>query len=329
MSGKKRNIVIPLWNKMGRYRAFILHRAITLISILFILGGNFSCGRQESIEANTPNNSPPFITSIRILPENPNQESILSLVIQSNNPDGNPIVYHYQWLKNNAEIIGGEKDTLKCNDFKKGDLIQVKVTPSDRKVNGEPFLSSPVKIPNSPPAIQEVRIEPKIAYANDDLKVFARGTDADGDSVNYTYQWEKNGVILTEEKKEALPRGQFKKRDSIVVTVTPDDSESVGIPKKSEPIIISNGPPIIVSSPSNKTDGNIYTYQVKANDPDNDAIIFGLKTAPKGMEINKETGLIRWEIRKEDKGKHSFEIEVSDDEGAKISQRHTLEIDFR
>jgi hypothetical protein len=196
-------------------------------------------------------------------------------------------------------------------------------------VNGEPFLSSPVKIPNSPPAIQEVRIEPKIAYANDDLKVYARGSDADGDSIHYTYQWEKNGVILSEEKNEILERGQFKKGDSIAVTVAPNDGESLGNPKKSEPIMISNGPPIIVSSPSNKTDGNIYTYQVKANDPDNGPLIFSLKAAPKGMEINKETGLIRWEIRREDKGKHSFEIEVSDDEGAKISQRHTLEIDFR
>jgi hypothetical protein len=307
----------------------ILHRAIALISILFILGGSLSCGRQESTESKTPKNSPPFITSIRILPENPNQESILSLVIQSNDPDGNPVVYHYQWLKNNAEIIGGEKDTLKCNELKKGDLIQVEVTPSDGKVSGEPFLSPPVKIPNSPPAIQEVRIEPKIAYAHDDLKVSATGTDADGDSVHYTYQWEKNGVILTEEKNEALPRGQFKKGDSIVVTVSPNDSESTGISKKSETMIVSNGPPVIVSSPSNKIDGSIYTYQVRANDPDNDAIIFGLKTAPKGMEINRETGSIRWEIRKEDKGRHSFEIEVTDDGGAKSSQRHILEIDFR
>jgi len=314
---------------MERNRPLILDRALALVSIILILGGNLSCGRQETTEAKPPKNSPPFIASIRILPENPNQESILSLVIQSKDPDGNPVVYHYQWLKNSAEIIGGEKDTLKCNDLKKGDLIRVKVTPSDGKVNGEPFLSSPVKIPNSPPVIQEVRIEPKVAYANDDLKVFARGSDADGDSIQYTYQWEKNRVILTGEKNETLPRGQFKKGDSIAVTVTPNDSESTGILKKSESIIISNSPPVLVSSPTNKIDGNIYTYQVKANDPDNDSVIFSLKTAPKGMEINKETGLIRWEIRNEDKGKHSFDIEVSDDEGAKSSQRHTLEIDFR
>jgi len=318
---------------MGCYRPFILHRVLTLISIFFIFGGSLSCGRQERTEPKTPKNSPPFITSIRILPEHPTRESILSLVIQSQDPDGNPVIYHYQWLKNNEEMRGEDKETLKCNDLKKGDLIQAKVTPFDGKVNGEPFLSPPAKIPNSPPVIQEVRIEPKVSYANDNLKVFIRGSDADEDSIHYAYQWEKggekSGLILGEEKNETLQRGPFKKGDSIVVTVTPTDGESVGIPKTSEPIIISNSPPVILSSPTNKIDGNIYTYQVKANDPDNDSVIFSLKTAPKGMEINKETGLILWQIGKGNQGTQSIEIEASDSEGAKSFQRYTIAIEFR
>jgi hypothetical protein len=54
-----------------------------------------------------------------------------------------------------------------------------------------------------------------------------------------------------------------------------------------------------------------------------------LKSGPKGMEMDKKTGLIRWEIRKEDRGNHSVEVEVSDDAGAKSIQRYTLMIDFR
>ena len=62
------------------------------------------------------------------------------------------------------------KNTLKRGNFKKGDIIQVKVTPSDGKENGKPFLSTPVKILNSPPVIQEVWIEPKMPTAKDNLK---------------------------------------------------------------------------------------------------------------------------------------------------------------
>jgi hypothetical protein len=92
---------------------------------------------------------------------------------------------------------------------------------------------------------------------------------------------------------------------------------------------LSNSPPLILSSPPTSVEKTTYIYQVRANDPDNDPIAFTLKSSPKGMEMDKNTGLIRWEIRKEDKGTHSVEIEVSDDSGAKSIQRYTLTIDFK
>jgi hypothetical protein len=296
------------------------------IVALFPFMVHLSCGT----EGQKPKaNSPSAITSVNILPERPYIQAELSAVVQCQDPDNDPVTNQYQWVKNGEEIVGENSYTLKNGKLKKGDLIQVRVTPSDGKVNGTPFLSAPVKVLNSPPSIQGVRIEPKVAYANDHLKVSVRCSDADGDTVDYTYQWEKNGVILSEDKKGILEKGQFKKGDSIIVTVTPDDSESIGKTIKSEPIIIANSPPIITSSPPNKTDGNIYTYQVTASDPDNDPIIFALKTAPKGMEIDKGTGLIRWEIRKGDQGTPLIEIEVSDSEGAKSFQKYTLSIQVR
>ena len=47
------------------------------------------------------------------------------------------------------------------------------------------------------------------------------------------------------------------------------------------------------------------------------------------MEMDKNTGLIRWEIRREDKGSHSVEIEVSDDAGAKSIQRYMMTVDYK
>jgi hypothetical protein len=291
-----------------------------------------SCNEQlehQGTEFQSKTNPPPVITSITISPNQPNRESELSLSIQSHNPGGNPLTYRYQWIKNDKEIPGENKESLKSENFKKGDFIRVKVVPSDGEAVGEPFLSGPVKILNSPPVIQEVRIEPKMAYANDHLKVHVKSNDIDRDFIYYTYQWEKNGAVLTEEKGEVLERGRFKKGDSISVTVTPDDRESQGISKKSEPITILNSPPIIVSSPPTSVEGNDYIYQVKAYDPDNEPISFALKSGPKGMEIDKDTGLIRWAIRSQDRGTHSIEIEASDKEGAKSFQRFVLNIEIR
>ena len=307
----------------------MVQKGIVLFLLLFVFPGNFSCGKEERTEPKSRTNSPPVISSLNISPEKPTEESELNSVVQGHDPDGDSVTYQYQWLRNDEEIIGENKDSLKSGNFKKGELIQVRVTAFDGKIDGPAFLSAPVKILNSPPVIQEAWIEPKAAYVTDRLKVNVKNSDPDGDLIYYTYQWDRNGMVLNEESGEVLEQARFKKGDSIAVTVTPDDRESLGKPKRSDHIIILNSPPIFVSSPPTSAEGTKYAYQVKTNDPDNDPVYFALKANPKGMEINKNTGLIQWEIRKEDKGNHTVEIEVSDDAGAKSIQRFTLTIDFK
>jgi hypothetical protein len=326
---EKRNISTRSFKKMDRHGLWPFLKILTIFSFLFPPVVILSCERQKGMELKSKTNSSPVITSVNILPEKPNKESELNLVIRSQDPDGDPVFYHYQWMRGDEEIIGENKNALKSGSFKKGDLIRVGVTPSDGKVEGKPFLSEPVKILNSLPIIQEVWIEPKMASARDNLRVYVKSFDTDGDFIYYTYQWEKNRVVINEERTEILERTRFKKGDSITVMVTPDDRETQGLPKRSEPIIISNSPPIIISSPPTSTEGTTYFYNVKANDPDNDPILFNLKSAPKGMEIDKSTGLIRWEIRKEDRGSHTIEIETSDNTGGKSVQRYKLTVEFR
>lgn len=307
---------------------FIKSAVFFLGVLVFAL--NLSCENSDRNGLKSKPNSPPVITFLKILPEKPNFGSELNVMVQSQDPDHDPIMYRYQWMRNDEEMIGEDRNTLKSGIFKKGDLIRVKVTPSDGKTGGKTLLSTPVKIFNSPPVIKEIRIEPKIAYANNDLKAFLKGDDADGDSINYIYRWEKNGVVLNEERSEFLERGKFKRGDSITVTVTPDDMESLGRHRKSDSITIFNGSPIFLSLPPTSAEGTKYLYQVQANDPDNDSLTYTLKSGPKGMEIEKNTGLIQWGIQEEDKGrKQPVEIEVSDSEGAKSFQRYTLSIEFR
>lgn len=320
-------IYSPVKMRQSRLFSTMKGAGFFLLSLLFL--ENLSCGTQDGKELKRIANSPPVIRSVNLLPETPTRESEIKVFIQGHDPDGDVVTYQYQWLRNDEEITGENRHSLESGILRKGDFIRVRVTPSDGKTDGRAFLSAPLKILNSSPMIQEVWIEPKVAYVTDRLKAHVKSSDIDGDSIHYTYQWEMNGGVLNEEKGEILERGRFKKGDTIAVTVTPNDVDSISRPKKSEPVTITNRPPIIVSSPPNKTDGNIYTYQVAAKDPDNDPVVFGLKTAPKGMKIDKETGFIRWKIMKEDRGTQSIEIEASDSEGAKSSQRYTLSIEHR
>ena len=327
---RKRNTFTPLLSsRIGCHGLGSWVRILTVFLFLCPFVIPISCERQKEIRPQSKSNSPPIITSVKILPENPARESALNLIIQSNDRDGDPITYRYQWMKNDVEMVGENKSTLRNENLRKGDIIQVKVTPSDGKDDGKPFLSSPVKVLNSPPVIQEVWIEPKTPSVKDNLKALEKSGDADGDSIYFSYKWEKNGVVLMEEGREALEQGRFKKGDSITVTIIPDDREILGLPKRSDAVTILNSPPAIVSSPPFSAEGTKYLYQVKAADPDNDPITFDLKSGPKGMKIDQKTGLIQWEIQKEDKGTHSIEIEVSDNEGAKSHQRFALVIEVR
>lgn len=288
-----------------------------------------SCGKKEEKEIMSKVNSPPIITSITILPENPTKESDLTVYVQSRDPDHDNVTYRYQWMKNDAEIVGEEGSVLKGGHFKKGDLIRVMVTPYDGKNEGKSVSSEAVRILNSPPVIQEVWIEPKIPSVRESLKAHIKGYDADGDFIYYTYRWERNGHPIEDVYGEILDKGYFKKGDNITVTVTPDDKESFGNSKKSVPVIISNSPPQIISTPPISIEGVRYLYKVEAIDPDNDPITFTLKRGPKGMKIDKKTGQIIWDIKNEDKGSHFIEIEVTDDEGAKCIQNYTLVVEIR
>jgi len=294
---------------------------------LLLLIGNVSCETKQGQDPKA--DSQPVITSVSVSPERPTVRSDLSLTLQSKDPAGNPVRYRYQWIRGNDEIAGENRNTMGSGKFRKGDLVQVRVTPSSEKTEGKPFLSAAVKVLNSLPVIHAVWLEPKTIYVTDNLKAHVKADDADRDFIYYSYQWEKNGAVLPDEKSEVLEQGKFKKGDSIRVTVTPDDRENNGAARKSDPALISNSPPVIISSPPAFTEGETYLYQVKAEDPDGDPLLLTLKSGPRGMAIDKKTGLTRWEIRKEDKGNHPVEIEVSDDEGGKCFQRYTVSVESR
>jgi hypothetical protein len=306
-----------------------LGRIIARVFLCLIIPILLSCEDRKNSALSSKSNSPPTVASVTLLPEKAYKGTEFNLVVQGSDPDGDPITYKYQWLKNEQEMAGENRSSLKTDGFQKGDQIQAKVTPSDGKSEGSPYLTLPVKILDSVPVIQEVWVEPKLPFANDDLKAQVKSSDLDGDFVYYTFQWDKDGKVIPDEKNQVLERGRFKKGDSIAVTVVPDDREIQGEPKKSDSVLISNSPPMITSSPPTSVKETTYEYLVKANDPDQDPIVFTLKSGPKGMAIDKDKGIIRWEIRKEDKGTHSIEIEASDSEGAKSTQRFTLTVDFK
>lgn len=100
----------------------------------------------------------------------------------------------------------------------------------------------------------------------------------------------------------------------------------------SEPAIVSitinavNDVPTITSSPiTSATEGEAYSYDVEASDPDvGDTLTYSLVTAPTGMSIDAVTGLISWTPGQGDAGEHPVEVNVEDTERLSDTQSFTI-----
>ena len=227
----------------------------------------------------------------------------------------------YRWEKNGAVLDGENTAGLRKDKFKKGDNISVTVI-----TDGETATVSAI-VKNSPPEVKSVPFSPQKAHRGVDITMAPKGFDADGDEVEFRYQWIINGEEIAGENSAVLKGAMFKKGDAVSVRVIPSDKEDEGAIYNTKPLIIPNGPPVFTSSPPLEFKGYTYTYNAVAQDPDGDPIIvYSLASAPKGMTIDSNTGSIVWQFTKNDEGVHNIEVIAHDSEGLRGFQKYTLTI---
>ncbi|ELS32847.1 MULTISPECIES: putative Ig domain-containing protein [Pseudanabaena] len=87
----------------------------------------------------------------------------------------------------------------------------------------------------------------------------------------------------------------------------------------------SNKPPQIVSTPITRIgQGQAYSYEVLARDPENNPVIYSLKSSPNGMAIDANTGKISWTGNIV--GSYNVEVQATDSQGGFSSQSYQLEV---
>jgi len=211
-----------------------------------------------------------------------------------------------EWLINGTPIESSMPNQLKLSQANKGDTLQARAF-----VRGREILSNTINIVNAPPEITAIKILTEAMKPGDVLGVAVEGSDLDGDKVTFLYEWTINGEPAGTEGKIG---GLTKRGDSVVVKVTPYDGENYG-----KAIVLSreiqNLPPVIQEHGEFNFDGTRYTYQVKATDPDGDALTYALESPSDGMTIEKSSGLITWIVPAEFKGKTSVSVVVTDGHG--------------
>ena len=241
--------------------------------------------------------------SLELAPVDASRTSTLFLLPKGFNlPDA-----EMEWRVNGHLVPTQAPNQLNASELKRGDKVEVRATLK----NGETILSNTVQIKNSPPELRTTKMMPEVFKPGDTLSIEATSADPDGDDVSISYEWSINGQPAGSTNKL---EGKLTRGDKIVVKMTPFDGEASGRPVilKRE---VTNMPPMIIDDKKFNFDGKVWTYQVKATDPDNDPLTYSLKSGPAGMTINSSTGLIQWNVPPDFTGKAAAGVSVSDGHG--------------
>jgi hypothetical protein len=84
-------------------------------------------------------------------------------------------------------------------------------------------------------------------------------------------------------------------------------------------------PPTVTSQPNTEAIAGLpYSYQATATDPDDHTLTYSLLTAPAGMTVDPNTGLITWSPQQSDLGNQAVLLQIADGHGGVIQQPFTV-----
>lgn len=188
-------------------------------------------GTTVSSDAVTILNSTPSASGVVISPTSPTTTETLTAVTSGwSDADGDSEAYTYQWYVDGVAVSsGGTSRTLAGTAFVKHQSVYVVVTPTDGSASGSARTSDPVDVVNTPPTAPVVLVTPTDAEPEDNLfcSITTASTDADGDSVSYSYTWWLEGV-MSSVTSATLPASYTEDDDTWTCQVTPYDGEAYG-----------------------------------------------------------------------------------------------------
>jgi len=298
--------------------------------IIFLLGvGLIGCSQQHEVtQKTTVPHAPDFATSkigqIRILPEKPSATTPLAAEVFFRGHE--PGRVSYQWLRNGTPIAGAVRPMLSSGHLLKGDFVTLEVRASYPGGGTDRSVSEVVVMGNTPPVVIRVAITPNPATSGDTLQAVADTFDRDRDQLSLTYEWTVDGEPVIGQDGPTLESRYVRRGSKVQVAATPFDGVDEGDTKVSNVLVILNGAPRIVSDPPERAGAGVYRYTVQAEDPDDDPLRFSLEgEVPAGMEVDREAGVIQWEVVPPDKEvTYHYGVVAEDPEGAKSIQMITM-----
>jgi hypothetical protein len=163
-------------------------------------------------------NSPPQVSSVRILPEVFKPGDTLYVEVDTSDADGDEVELSYEWMKNrepagNGRNIGAE--------LRRGDTVYVKITPYDGEDYGRAMVIER-KIQNMPPMIVENNA---FTFDGETYSFRVRATDPDEDPLTYSLKSGPDGMSINAETGDVTWTVPQDFVGEVPVTVAVNDGE--------------------------------------------------------------------------------------------------------
>lgn len=302
--------------------------SLLLVCLPMILAG-VACTKEGPAEPakaspSLGNNGPPVVTSARILNNPLSLDSSASVTIEAEDPEREAVSFRYQWFADGIALAGQTHPTLAPGHMRRGQMMSVEIVPGDGAQTGKAYRTSAVVVGNTAPKVVAVTLSPEVARSGDKLEAQVEASDPDHDRVDLIYKWFRNDTVIKEGEESFLDTTGFATRDKIMVEVTAHDPSVSGKSLKSEPLVLGNSAPQIVSTPPSAVTQDRFDYPVKAMDPDGDQLTYSLEAAPPGMTIGSASGHIEWQIPSDQKGTIHVKVMAKDGQGGLASQDFDL-----
>jgi hypothetical protein len=220
-------------------------------------------------------NAPPEVASATLSPSDPQIADTLTCTANGgSDADGDSVSYGYGWEVDGL-TLSSTGETLAAPDFAAGETVLCIVTPTDGTDDGSAVSSNTVTIQNTAPVLDSASLSPNPAYESDSVACSpGSSSDADGDSLTYSYAWTLNGGDISA-TSNSLTGTDFDKGDALICLVTPNDGTEDGASVSSGSLTISNTAPSISSaaiSPSSPSVDDTLSVSVSGwSDDDGDS----------------------------------------------------------
>lgn len=141
-------------------------------------------------------NRRPEVTAIRLAPALIYPETLVKAEVTASDPEEKDVALTYQWLRNGEPIAEAEAVEYKVEGMRKGDLLQVAVTPHDGEQEGRTVNSVAAVILNRPPVISSF---PPAGLENGRFRYTVQANDPDGDKLAYALEQPPAGMSVNAE----------------------------------------------------------------------------------------------------------------------------------